>query len=76
MSDNGNRSEVKTRPDTLFVRPSEAARMLSISRSKIYELLRIGEIPSRKFGASLRIPVAALEQMARECSATDVSHER
>jgi excisionase family DNA binding protein len=50
----------------LFVRPSEAARLLSISRSKIYELVRRGEIPSRRFGESIRIPLDVLEQMARE----------
>jgi hypothetical protein len=30
----------------LFVRPAEAAVMLSISRAKLYELLLSGELPS------------------------------
>jgi excisionase family DNA binding protein len=52
----------------LFIRPSEAATRLGISRSKLYELLRAGIVPSRKFGASIRVPVEALERMAREAA--------
>ena len=48
----------------IFVPPAVAAKMLGISRSKIYELLRAGVIPSRKFGVSIRIPVRSLERMA------------
>jgi excisionase family DNA binding protein len=51
-----------------YVRPAEAARMLSISRAKIYMLLRAGALPSRRFGAAIRVPVAAIERMAREDS--------
>jgi excisionase family DNA binding protein len=50
----------------LFVRPVEAARLLGVSRSKLYELVRAGAIPSRKFGSSIRIPLEALERMAQE----------
>jgi excisionase family DNA binding protein len=55
----------------LFVRPSEAAKMLSISRSKAYELVASGELPSRKFGSSIRIPVGAIEKMARDATGAD-----
>ncbi|HUY28595.1 MAG TPA: helix-turn-helix domain-containing protein [Candidatus Binataceae bacterium] len=48
----------------IFVTPAVAAKMLGMSRSKIYELLRAGVIPSRKFGAAIRIPVRSLERMA------------
>jgi excisionase family DNA binding protein len=48
----------------IFVSPAEAAKLLGMSRSKMYELLRAGVIPSRKFGASIRIPVRSLERMA------------
>lgn len=46
----------------LLVRVEEAARILSLGRSKIYELLGSGELPSVKCGKSRRIPLAALEQ--------------
>lgn len=53
----------------LFVTPAEAAKMLSVSRSKLYVLLRAGEIPHRKIGSAIRIPVAFLEQMAAQACA-------
>jgi excisionase family DNA binding protein len=48
----------------LFMTPAEAAKALSVSRSKLYVMLRAGEIPYRKIGAAIRIPVMYLEQMA------------
>jgi excisionase family DNA binding protein len=36
----------------LAVRPREAARLLGISRSRLYQLLKSGKIPSRKDGAA------------------------
>jgi len=44
----------------LLLRPSEAARLLGISRSKCYELIHSGDLPSIRLGGSLRIPVAEL----------------
>lgn len=52
----------------LFVTPADAAKMLAISRSKIYELLQARLIPSRKIGASIRIPLMALQRMAAEAA--------
>jgi excisionase family DNA binding protein len=46
--------------DRLLLRPIEAAEQLGIGRSKIYELLASGEIPSIRVGASVRVPVDAL----------------
>jgi excisionase family DNA binding protein len=46
--------------DPLLVRVEEAARLLSLSRSMIYEMLNSGELPSVRRGAARRIPVAAL----------------
>jgi excisionase family DNA binding protein len=40
--------------------PAEAAAHLSIGRSKVYELMRLGQLRSVKIGASRRIPHAAL----------------
>jgi excisionase family DNA binding protein len=48
----------KTEP--LLVRVEEAARLLSLSRSTIYEMLDSGELPSVRRGAARRIPIAAL----------------
>jgi excisionase family DNA binding protein len=46
--------------DKLLLTPEEAARTLSIGRSKLYELLRTGSLGSVRIGGSRRIPVAAL----------------
>lgn len=46
--------------ELLLVRVEEAARMLSLSRSTIYEMLDAGELPSVRRGTARRIPVAAL----------------
>lgn len=54
------------KPDVLMVRPVEAAAMLSISRSSVYELVASGALPSVKVGGRMiRIPVAAIRQMAQ-----------
>lgn len=46
--------------EPLLVRVEEAARMLSLSRSTIYEMMDSGELPSVRRGAARRIPVSAL----------------
>jgi len=53
----------------LLLRPEEAARALSIGRSKAYEMLRAGELPSIRLGRSLRVPLVALEAWINERAA-------
>lgn len=50
----------RTPIEPLLVRVEEAARILSLSRSTIYEMLDSGELASVRRGAARRIPVAAL----------------
>lgn len=38
--------------ERLLVKPEDAAAMLGIGRTRIYELLARGEIPSRRLGRS------------------------
>lgn len=52
--------------DRLLLRPVEAAEAIGISRSKIYELLASGELPSVRIGASVRVPVEALRAWIAE----------
>lgn len=51
-------------PDALalLVKPEEAASLLQVSRSKIYELIRIGALKSLKIGGSRRITREALQE--------------
>jgi excisionase family DNA binding protein len=46
--------------DRLLLRPTEAAEVIGLGRSKIYELLATGELPSIRIGSSVRVPVDAL----------------
>jgi excisionase family DNA binding protein len=47
--------------DRLMLRPAEAADAIGVSRSKAYELIAEGQIPSVKLGGCVRVPVAALQ---------------
>jgi len=44
----------------MLLRPEEAALTLSLSRSRIYELIANGTLPSIKIGNSRRVPTDAL----------------
>ena len=48
--------------EPLLVTAEQAATSLSICRTKVYELLRNGELESVQIGASRRIPAAALAE--------------
>ena len=45
----------------LLLKPEEAAEALGIARTRVYQLMRAGEIRSVKIGKVRRIPVAALQ---------------
>lgn len=59
--------------DTLLLRPEEAARELGIGRSKTYDLLRRGEIPSIRIGRSVRIPASKLRDWIERQGSRDDS---
>jgi excisionase family DNA binding protein len=50
----------------LLVRVEEAARLCSISRSRMYELVAAGEVPSLTIGRSRRIPLDELRSWIEE----------
>jgi excisionase family DNA binding protein len=51
-----------TQPTTLVYTIREAASLLTLGRSSMYNAVRNGSIPSVKLGRRLLIPRAALEQ--------------
>ena len=57
----------------LLLRPAEAAEALGVSRSKIYELISRGDVPSIRVGASVRVPVDALRLWIEQKSAERAS---
>lgn len=48
--------------DPILLRPIEAARLMGLGRSKIYDLAAAGEIPVVRIGKSIRIPMEALRR--------------
>ena len=51
--------------DKLLLTPKEATVLLGISRSKLYELLRVGTIESVKIGDCRRLPATASSRPGR-----------
>lgn len=49
----------------LTVRIPEACRMTGIGRSKLYELIQVGEIEIIKVGSMTLVPVETLEALIR-----------
>ena len=57
--------------ERLLVTPKEAAQLLSISRSKTYELIASGKLPSITLGHSRRVPLAELREFIRNSVETN-----
>ncbi|HQV02559.1 helix-turn-helix domain-containing protein [Novosphingobium sp.] len=45
------------------MRVNEAARMIGVGRTKLYELVASGEIEAIKLGKSTRITIASLQKL-------------
>lgn len=56
--------------DKLLLKPLEVAEAIGVSRSRVYELMAKGVIPSIRVGSSARVPAHALrEWVERELAA-------
>ncbi len=53
----------------LLVCPEDAARVLGVGRTKVYELMRSGALRSVRVGGLRRIPVAALDEFVARLEA-------
>jgi excisionase family DNA binding protein len=51
--------------EKLLYRPDEVAEKLGLARSRIYVMLKSGEIPSLRVGGKLRIPADALHRWVK-----------
>lgn len=52
-------------PEPICVRINEAARMIGVGRTKLYELIAAGEVESVKLGKATRITTASLHDLVR-----------
>lgn len=59
----------------LLLSPNEAARALSVSRSKLYRLLREGHLQSVMLGGCRRIPVVSLERLVEDLLSVAAAQE-
>jgi excisionase family DNA binding protein len=57
--------------ERLLLRPHEAAELLGLGRSTVYELIASGALPSITIGKSRRVPLEALRAWVR--AQTDAS---
>ena len=52
--------------EPLLLRVEEVARALAIGRSKVYELVASGDLPSITIGSARRVPTEALQKWIAE----------
>jgi excisionase family DNA binding protein len=61
----GNRDQIM--PDTKrLLKASEVAEMLQLSRSKAYQLMQQGEIPTVRMGRTVRVKRSDLEEYIKQ----------
>ena len=51
--------------ETLLLKPMEAAKVIALGRSKTYDLIAKGIIPSVRIGKSVRVPADALREWVK-----------
>ncbi len=61
-------ANVNDRVTRLLLRPEEAAEAIAISRTKVFEMMRTGELESLTIGRSRRITADALERWVQRQS--------
>jgi excisionase family DNA binding protein len=52
-------------PEPICVRVNDAARMIGVGRTKLYELIAAGEVETVKLGKATRITTASLHDLVR-----------
>jgi excisionase family DNA binding protein len=51
--------------DPICVRINDAARMIGVGRTKLYELIAAGEVETVKLGKATRVITASLRELVR-----------
>jgi excisionase family DNA binding protein len=55
----------------LYLRPAKAARLLDISKSQMYVLIKSGEIHAIRLGGALRVPMSEIEALRERSASSD-----
>ena len=55
--------------EKLLLKPAEVAELLGIGRTRAYELISCGQLPTVSVGSSVRVPAEALREWVRENTA-------
>jgi len=55
----------------VFVKPVRAAKLLDMSKSKIYEMIQRKELPAVRLGGCLRIPISALDELVAKANSEE-----
>ena len=61
--------------EKLLLTPSEAAEALSISRSKLYELIGQDRLSTVQIGTSRRVPAQALVEFIQHLQQKEAEHD-
>ena len=56
--------EVARGPESHFATTAEAARFLGLSKAMIHKMIRAEQMPARRYGRAIRIPMAWLQAEA------------
>ena len=57
--------------EPICVRVNDAARMIGVGRTKLYELISSGELETVKIGKATRITTASLHKLVEQCRASN-----
>jgi len=62
--------------EPLLIRAEEAARLLGLGRSKVFQMIAAGELPVVRLGRSVRVPKAELVRWIESRTARAPDSER
>ena len=74
-ADNALQSGATPLARPFLLTPEQAAAALAIGRTKVFELLRSGELESVRIGSSRRIPREALQEYMCRLRRSEPQHE-
>lgn len=61
------------RVERLLLSPGEAARLMGIGRTKVFELIRTGQLASLRIGRARRIPRPAIDAFIEALTQADLA---